>query len=60
MSKLMVYVTEIRETSMSDVVALLCKNRDLENNVDDMAEQLCTISYELLCNISIRLQQFYF
>ena len=59
MDQLMVDVTEIPEAAMGDVVILLGKSGDLEYNADDMAHQLDTIGYEVLCNISKRVQRFY-
>lgn len=59
MDQLMVDVTEIPEAAMSDVVILLGKSGEVEYNADDMAQQLGTIGYEVLCNISKRVQRFY-
>lgn len=59
MDQLMADVTEIPETAMGDVVILLGGNGDEEYNADDMAKQLDTIGYEVLCNISKRVQRFY-
>ena len=59
MDQLMVDVTDIPEAAMSDVVILLGKSGEVEYNADDMAQQLETIGYEVLCNISKRVQRFY-
>lgn len=59
MDQLMVDVTDIPEAAMSDVVILLGKSGNEEYNADDMAQQLGTIGYEVLCNISKRVQRFY-
>lgn len=59
MDQLMADVTDIPEAAMGDVVILLGKSGDEEYNADDMAQQLGTIGYEVLCNISKRVQRFY-
>ncbi len=59
MDQLMADVTDIPETAMGDVVILLGKSGEEEYNADDMAQQLDTIGYEVLCNISKRVQRFY-
>ncbi len=59
MDQLMADVTDIPEAAMGDVVILLGKSGDVEYNADDMAQQLGTIGYEVLCNISKRVQRFY-
>ena len=44
---------------MGDMVTILGKSGDISYFADDMADDLDTIGYEVLCNISKRVQRFY-
>lgn len=59
MDQTMVDVTDIPDVKMGDKVVILGRSGAIEYNADDMAEDLGTIGYEILCNISKRVQRFY-
>lgn len=59
MDQTLVDVTHISDVKMGDKVTLLGIDGELEYNADDMAQELGTIGYEVLCNISKRVQRFY-
>ena len=59
MDQTMVDVTHISGVKMGDKVIILGKSGNIEYSADDMAEDLGTIGYEILCNISKRVQRFY-
>lgn len=59
MDQTMVDVTHIPDVKMGDKVVILGNSGDLEYNANDMAKDLNTIGYEVLCNISKRVQRFY-
>ena len=52
-------VTGIPNVRMGDEVVIIGKSGNMEYNADDMAEDLGTIGYEVICNISKRVQRFY-
>lgn len=59
MDQTLVDVTGINNVDMGTIVTLIGKSGDLEYNADDMAKDLNTIGYEIICNISKRVQRFY-
>jgi alanine racemase len=59
MDQTLVDVTNIPDVKMGDRVTLLGIDGVVEYNADDMAQDLGTIGYEIVCNISKRVQRFY-
>ena len=59
MDQTLVDVTDIPDVTMGMHAMLLGKSGQLVYNADDMAKDLGTIGYEVLCNISKRVQRFY-
>ena len=59
MDQTLVDVTGIPNVEMGTRVTLLGKNGDLVYTADDMANDLGTIGYEVICNISKRVQRCY-
>jgi len=59
MDQTLVDVTDIPEVGMGTRVTLIGNNGSLKYTADDMANNLDTIGYEILCNISKRVQRFY-
>ncbi len=59
MDQTLVDVSNIPDVVMGDIVTLLGVDGDYEYNADDMAQELGTIGYEVVCNISKRVQRFY-
>lgn len=59
MDQTLVDVSNIDGVEMGDKVTLLGFDGDIEYNADDMAQELGTIGYEVICNISKRVQRFY-
>ena len=59
MDQTLVDVSHIPDVAMGDKVTLLGVDGDIEYNADDMAQDLGTIGYEIICNISKRVQRFY-
>lgn len=59
MDQFMVDVTDIPEVSMGSVAVLLGTDRDTSYTADDMAESIGTIGYEVVCDISNRVQRYY-
>lgn len=59
MDQTLVDVTNIPGVKMGDKVVLIGKSGQLVYTADDMAEDLGTIGYEVLCSISKRVQRFY-
>lgn len=59
MDQTLVDVTGIPNVEMGTRVTLLGKNGDLVYTADDMANDLGTIGYEVICNITKRVQRFY-
>ena len=59
MDQTLVDVSHINEVKMGDRATLLGVDGEIEYNADDMAQELGTIGYEILCNISKRVQRFY-
>lgn len=59
MDQTMVDVTDLPEVRMGDVVVLMGECRGLNYTADEMASDLDTIGYEVICGISKRVQRFY-
>lgn len=59
MDQTLVDVTHIPNVKMGDKVVLLGRSCDLKYDADDMANDLGTIGYEVVCNITKRVQRFY-
>lgn len=60
MDQTMVDVTGIPDVKMGTRVTLVGNNGTLTYTADDMAQDLATIGYEVICNISKRVQRFYY
>lgn len=59
MDQTMVDVTDIPNVRMGTKVTLIGKNGTFQYTADDMARDLGTIGYEIICNITKRVQRFY-
>lgn len=59
MDQILIDVTEIPEAKMGLHVTLVGTSYELEYTADDMANDLGTIGYEVICNITKRVQRFY-
>ncbi len=59
MDQCMIDVTDIENVKTGDEVIILGEEGDLKFNVDDMAEALGTINYEILCRIKSRIPRVY-
>lgn len=59
MDQTLVDVTEIPDVKMGTEVVIIGKSGDLTYTADDMAQDLGTIGYEVICNITKRVQRFY-
>lgn len=59
MDQTMVDVTGIPDVKMGTRVTLIGKSGNLHYTADDMARDIGTIGYEVLCNISKRVQRFF-
>lgn len=59
MDQTLVDVTHIPNVKMGDRVMLMGRCGNLEYTADDMAKDLGTIGYEVICNITKRVQRFY-
>ena len=59
MDQTLIDVTDIPNVTMGMHVILLGKNEHLIYTADDMAQDLDTIGYEVMCNITKRVQRFY-
>lgn len=59
MDQTMIDVTDIQNVKMGTEVIILGECKDLKYTADDMAFDLGTIGYEVVCNISKRVQRFY-
>ena len=60
MDMCMVDITSVPEAQVGDTVTLIGRDGDLEITWDDWADQLGTISYELVCGINKRVPRLYF
>lgn len=59
MDQTLVDVTEIPDVHMGDVVVLMGESGNLNYDANDMADDLGTIGYEIICGVSKRVQRFY-
>lgn len=59
MDQTLIDVTDIPSVKMGDEVIILGRSGEMYYNADDMAEELHTIGYEVICNITKRVQRFY-
>lgn len=59
MDQTLVDVTGIPNVKMGSIVTLIGRSGDLVYTADDMARDLGTIGYEIICNITKRVQRFY-
>lgn len=59
MDQTLVDVSGIPDVKMGTIVTLLGKSKGLVYTADDMADDLGTIGYEVICNITKRVQRFY-
>lgn len=59
MDQFLVDVTHIENVSMGTTAILIGRSGDIEYNADDMARDLNTINYEIVCGISSRVQRTY-
>ncbi len=59
MDQTLVDVTDIPNVYMGSRVTILGKNGAISYTADEMADTLGTIGYEVVCNISKRVQRFY-
>lgn len=59
MDQTLVDVTDIPEVKMGLEVVFIGKCGEISYTADDMAQELGTIGYEVICNITKRVQRFY-
>ncbi len=59
MDQTLIDVTAIPEVKMGAVVTIIGHSGSLNYSADDMAADLDTIGYEIICNISKRVQRYY-
>ena len=59
MDQTLVDVTEISDVKIGTEVVIIGKSGDLTYTADDMAQNLETIGYEVICSITKRVQRFY-
>lgn len=59
MDQTLIDVTEIPEAKMGESVILIGECNKFSYSADDMAEDLDTIGYEIVCDITKRVQRFY-
>lgn len=59
MDQTLIDVTSIPNVEAGTIVTLIGRNGDLQYTADDMARDLGTIGYEVICNITKRVQRFY-
>ena len=60
MDMCMVDVTDVPGVQVGDVVTVIGTDGDQKNTWDAWADQLGTISYELVCDINKRVPRLYF
>lgn len=60
MDQFMVDVTDIPDVSEGDEVILIGKSGDLEITVEEIAEHLGTINYEVICQLGKRIPRLYY
>lgn len=59
MDQTLIDVTGIPDESVGTEVTIIGKSKDIQYTADDMAKDLGTIGYEVICNITKRVQRFY-
>ena len=59
MDQMMVDVTEIPDAVLGDEVVLIGQSGDEQITADDMGQMLGTIGYEIVCDISGRVDRLY-
>ncbi len=59
MDQCMIDVTAVSDAQVGDVVTMIGRDGDGEITVDELAEQIDTIHYELVCGISKRVTRVY-
>lgn len=59
MDQTLLDVTDIPDVKMGSVVTIVGRSGDFVYSADDMARDLGTIGYEVICNITKRVQRFY-
>ena len=59
MDQTLIDVTDIPNVGMGTIVTLIGKSGNIIYTADDMAHDLGTIGYEIICNITKRVQRFY-
>ena len=59
MDQLMVDLTDVPDAQKGDIVTLIGSDGDLTISATDMADAVGTISYEILCGISKRVERIY-
>lgn len=59
MDQFMVDVTEIPEVIMGDEVVLIGRDSGEEISADEMDEMIGTIGYEVMCDISSRVERYW-
>ena len=59
MDQTLVDVTGIPDVKMGTEVVIIGESGDLTYTADDMAQDLGTIGYEVICNITKRVQRYY-
>ncbi len=60
MDQTLIDVTEIPDVKMGDTAVLMGECEGVRYDANDMAADLKTIGYEVICGISKRVQRFYF
>ena len=60
MDMCMVDITDVPEAQVGDTVTVIGRDGEEENTWDAMADQLGTISYELVCDINKRVPRIYY
>ncbi len=59
MDQMMVDITDIENVKVGDTVIIMGKDGELKITADDIARETGTISYEVLCNIGMRVPRVY-
>ncbi len=59
MDQCMVDVTDIKDAKIGDPVTIMGSSNDLSYTAEDIAKEIGTISYEVVCNISKRVPRVY-
>lgn len=59
MDQTLLDVTDIPDVKMGSIVTIIGRSGNLVYTADDMATELGTIGYEIICNITKRVQRYY-